>query len=232
MAEGANHIVRRLAIDGPSQLADPMSTSDNSAALKSAANAAARLFRAYEGHNRAAGPDTLFLLLTAIHSLDDRLQKAGIAGFEKLEEFAALRALRNFAHHQDEITANVCIIPSPVDSDLAFLCLVRREQIERAIEMVVARWRPSVRTACEARFHWYGDAVNINPCLFNFMVLAYEHLVAADVQVDPAAIEAFEASYRFEAREGLPHLIDGRLSAPAGEIDPMLSALVARLPVT
>lgn len=207
-----------------------MATPDDSTPRRSVANAAARLFRAYEGHNRAPGPDTLFALLNAMHSLNDRLTKAELENFEDLEEFSALRTLRNFAHHQDEISANVCVIRSPLVGDLAFLCLVRRDQVERAIETVNPKWRAEVRADCDRRFHWYGEAVNINPCLFNFMVLAYERLIAAAVTIDAAAIEAFETSYRYETREGLPHLIDGRLAGPASEIEALLTTLVADLP--
>lgn len=90
--------------------------------MQSAATAAARLFRAYEAHSRAAGPDTLFNTLTAMHSLNDKLKKADVQDFEHLEEFAALKALRNFMHHQDEMNANVRVLPSPAVSDLAYLC--------------------------------------------------------------------------------------------------------------
>lgn len=207
-----------------------MTTPDESPALQSAANAAARLFRAYEAHTLSRGPDTLFHTLTAMHSLNDKLKKAEVQDLEHLEEFTALKALRNFAHHQDEINGNVRVIPSVAVSDLAFLCLVRRDQIERAIETVAQKWRAETRAACERRFHWYGEAANINPCLFNFMVHAYEQLVVAGVKLDPPSVEAFETSYQFEAREGHAHLIDGRLAGPAGEIGHMLATIVANLP--
>lgn len=212
----------------PSGLAAPMTTSDGPPTLQSVANAAGRLFRAYEAHSRSPGPDTLFLTLTAMHSLNDKLKK--VQDFEYLEEFADLKALRNFAHHQDEIDANVRVIPSPAVSDSAFLCLVRRDQVEGAIETVGSKWRAETRAACERRFHWYGEAVNINPCLFNFMTNAYEQLVVAGVQADPASMEAFETSYQFETLHGHAHLIDGRLAGPAGEIEQMLTTLVAGLP--
>ena len=195
------------------------------------ANAAGRLFRAYESHSRSPGPDTLFLTLTAMHSLNDKLGKAKVRDFEHLEEFSALKALRNFAHHQDEIDTNVRVIPSPAVSDLAFLCLVRRDQVERAIETVGSKWRADARGACERQFHWYGEAVNINPCLFNFMVHAYEQLAVAGVKADPASLEAFEASYQFENLQGHAHLIDGHLSGPAAELEHILTTVVAGLPI-
>jgi hypothetical protein len=70
-----------------------MTTPDKDPALQSVANAAGRLFRAYEAHSRTPGPDTLFLSLAAMHSLNDRLKKANVRDFEHLEEFSALKAL-------------------------------------------------------------------------------------------------------------------------------------------
>ncbi|WP_332660855.1 hypothetical protein [Brevundimonas sp.] len=207
-----------------------MPTTAPSTPLNPVAFAAARLFRDYVAHCTAASPDTLFHTLTAMHSLNDRLGKASLQDFEQFEEFLALRALRNFAHHHDEVVANVRVIPSPAVSDLAFLCLVRRDQLERAIEITPSKWRAGIREACERKFHWYGDAININPCLFNFMVRAYEHLIANGVEVDGDAIDAFEASYQHETDHGLPHTIDGRLTGRAGDVEDILMSLVANLP--
>lgn len=204
------------------------SASGCAAVLQAASTAASRLFRAYEVHSRRPDHDTLFNTLNSLHSLNDRLKKADTQDFEDLDDFTALKALRNFAHHQDEITANVRVIAWP--GDLAFLCLVRRSQVEGAIEATPSKWRPKTRSACELMFHWYGDAVNINPCLFNFMVHAYERLGVAGVTADAESVRAFKASYDFETSHDFPHFIDGRLSGPVGEIGAMLSALVIDLP--
>jgi hypothetical protein len=157
-----------------------------------ATDAAGRLFRSYEGHCKAPGPDTLFETLTAMHSLNDRLKKTAGSDFHGIQEFVALKALRNFAHHQEEVRANVRVIPAPAISDLHVLCLVRGDQVERAIESADKPWRVDTRTACEATFHWYGEAVNINPCLFNLVVRAYETLQQLDVRLPADAVADFE----------------------------------------
>ena len=56
----------------------------------SAETAAGRLFRVYERHCLEPGPDTLFEVLTAIHSLNDRLKKAIGRDLHEIEEFIAL----------------------------------------------------------------------------------------------------------------------------------------------
>ena len=114
-------------------------------------------------------------------------------------------------------------------SDLAFLCIVRRDQVERAIESVDKRWRASTRAACGEKFHWYGQAVNINPCLFNFMVRAYELLIELNVLPPKETVEFFEDSYQLEVELGLPHYVDGRVVSHIGNMDAVLTAVVAEL---
>jgi len=195
-----------------------------------AVEAANRLFRAYERHCLKPGPDALFDTLNAMHSLNDRLKKAAGDDFHKIEEFIALKALRNLTHHAEEVRANVRVVPAPGFSDLAILCVVRRDQVERAIASTDTKWRESTKAACEGALHWYGPAVNINPCLFNFMVRAFEMLEEVGVTSTDEAFEMFRASYLFEAENGHSHLIDGRITGRAGDIEAILSAVVADLP--
>ncbi|WP_376703720.1 hypothetical protein RQ479_00480 [Mesorhizobium sp. ISC25] len=198
-------------------------------AKKHAAESASRLFRAYERHCFQPDLDTLFATLTAIHSLNDRLKKAVGYDFHKFEEFLALKALRNLTHHAEEVRANVRVVPAPGFSDL-MLCIVRRDQVERAIAGVDERWRAGTKAACERTFHWYGPAVNINPCIFNFMVHAYEMLEDAEMTSADEATETFRAAYQFEADNGHSHFVDGRISGRAGDIESILSAVAAELP--
>ena len=196
----------------------------------SASEAAGRLFRAYERHCLTPGVDTLFETLNAMHSLNDRLRSAVDQDFHQIDEFVALKALRNLTHHREEVRANVRVVPSPAMSDLIFLCIVRRDQVERAIESVDRRWRATTKVACESKFHWYGQAVNINPCLFNFMVHAYQLLMRFEVFPPMDAVKFFEDSYRLEEEHGLSHFVDGYLVSLAGDFDAVLSAVAAELP--
>jgi hypothetical protein len=168
--------------------------------------------------------------LNAIHSLNDRLKKAVGDDFHKFEEFVALKALRNLTHHAEEVRANVRVVPAPGISDLTMLCIVRRDQVLRAIASVDKRWREGTKVACERTFHWYGPAVNINPCIFNFVVHAYEMLEDLGITSANEATEAFRAHYLFETNNGHSHFIDGRISGRAGDIESILSSVVSDLP--
>ncbi len=196
----------------------------------SAQAAAGRLFRVYERHCQEPGPDTLFEVLTAIHSLNDRLKNATGRDLHEIEEFIALKVLRNFAHHEEEVHANVRVIPVPANSDLLSMCIVRRDQVERAIENVKTKWRDGSGTACEAKFHWYGEAVNINPCLFNLVVRIYELLLSVEVLPPEEDVASMQASYEFEEAEGHSHYVDGRLTANVAKLEAVLSQVAAELP--
>lgn len=198
--------------------------------LRSASDAAGRLFRTYGRHCREPSSDTIFDLLTAMHSLNDRLRKAVGHDFNHTEEYIALKAIRNLAHHQEELHSNVRVIPTPAYSDLAIMCVIRRDQVERAIAATQKRWREETRAACEAAFHWYDPAVNINPCVFNFMVKAYEKLSEVGVRPPEEDIADFETSYQYEDEHGHSHYVDGKLSAPAGEIASILENVVSEMP--
>lgn len=195
-----------------------------------ATDAAARLFRAYEQHCQNADLDTLFATLNALHSLNDRLKKAINDDFHKFEEFVALKALRNLTHHAEELHSNMRVVPSPGLSDLMALCVVRRDQVENAIAGTEKRWRESTKAACEKVFHWYGQAVNINPCIFNFMVHVYEMLENVELMPDDEASNTFREAYLSETENDHSHFIAGRISGRAGDIDSILSAIVENLP--
>ena len=197
-------------------MADENESTDNE--IRSAQEAAGRFFRVYEQYCGFQDSDLLFNILTAMHSLNDRLKPATDRDLHEIEEFVALKALRNFAHHQDEVRSHFSIIPSPAISDLAVLCIVRRDQVERAIEKVNSRQRRGeTRKACEAHFHWYGEAVNIYPCIFN--------LVPPE-----GAVATFRDSYEVEEQQGRSHYVDGRIATSPANIDAVLSSVVASLP--
>lgn len=200
--------------------------------IRSAETAAGRLFRTYDRHCQAPNLDTLFETLTALHSLNDRLKGADRPDLHQFEEFVALKVLRNFAHHEDELHANVRVMPAPAISDLLFMCLVRRDQVARAIENVGKKWNAPSRAACEKYFHWYGGAVNINPCLINLTVRIYEMLLAEELEPPATDIASFRRSYELEMEDGHEHFVDGRLTGRAPDIQKMLDSVVAELPST
>lgn len=196
--------------------------------LANVSAASERLFRLYRAHCLSPDRDTLFSLLEAGHSLNDRLKVGADLDFFDAPEFTALKCLRNYFHHQQELRHVVRIIPIgnyPIVTDLMTLCLVPRDIVIAAISET-RRYQGETRQACRSIFHWYGPVVNINPALFNFVVVAYERLNNRDVHLAGDAVEEFEASYRHEEEYDFPHFVDGRLSTSVGSIDDLLADIV------
>lgn len=195
----------------------------------SAAPAGERLFRTYMNHCLVPDRDTLFALLEAAHSLSDRLTIDTGKTLLGLQEFLALKCLRNLFHHHQELRHVVRLVPKsshPVISELLFLCLVPRDIVELAIEETGKRHRLQTREACEAVFHWYGSAVNINPAIFNFIVGVYEQLQEASVDLPGEEFLEFQDRYKSDLAEGWPVRVDGRLSTPAGNVEQVLAAIM------
>lgn len=93
------------------------------------------------------------------------------------------------------------------------------------------KWRDQTRAACECKFHWYGPAVNINPCIYNFMVHAYEMLEREGIPIPEGAIAGFEEAYVAENKLGHAHYIDGRITTRATDLEKILGGVVANMPV-
>ncbi|WP_105438959.1 hypothetical protein [Neorhizobium sp. T25_13] len=196
--------------------------------IANTAAASERFFRLYERHCIEPDEDTLFSFLEATHSLNDRLKVSANQDFFDVGQFAALKCLRNYFHHHQELRHFVALVPIgdyPVTTDLMDLCLVQRTSVEAAIEETMDRHKDATRRACQDFFHWYGPVVNINPCIFNFVVLAYERLRDAVIPLDGASIERFRESYNGEEKNDIPHLVDGRISTSAGNVDELLIAI-------
>jgi hypothetical protein len=198
--------------------------------LKNASSAAERFFRFYHSHCISPGVDTLFSFLEAAHSLNDRLKISNGIDFLDLPEFSALKCLRNFFHHHQELRHVVRVVPGgsyPISSDLMVLCLVSSEVVESAINEMKGRYKEKTRQACGSVFHWYGTVVNVNPALFNFVVSAYERLIESGISLSGEAFRDFQASYLYEEKYSLSHRVDGRLVAMACNIDDLLSDIIS-----
>lgn len=201
--------------------------------MESCQAAGERFFRLYHGHCVEPDKDTLFNLLNSIHSLNDRLRKATGEHFFNCNEFVALKALRNLFHHEAELVTEVRIIPveklPPVSADLLFLCLVPNRLVLLSFEQLDRKRRTHEEEAIRSTLKWYGNVVNINPCVFNFAVHAFEKLKALGVQIDGNEHAEFQASYEFEEEAGHSHFITGDIICHAGSVEEVLAVAFANV---
>jgi hypothetical protein len=181
-----------------------------------------RFFRSYYQQCTAPDPDTLFNLLNALHSLNDKLGKAGKANLFGSSNFLALKALRNLFHHETELVHEIRIVPvgdlPTIETDLLFLCLVERSLIERAIKR-----DEKDRERIASAFKWYGSVVNIQPCVFNVAVDVFEDMNARGIVLSSAAYGQFKNSHCYEEEYGHFHRVTGDIVSHAGNVEEVLS---------
>lgn len=201
--------------------------------MESCQAAGERFFRLYHGHCVEPDKDTLFNLLNSIHSLNDRLWKATGEHFFSCNEFVALKALRNLFHHEAELINEVRIIPveklPSVSTDLLFLCLVPSRLVLLSFEKLDRKRCAHDKENIRSTLKWYGNVVNINPCVFNFAVHAFEKLRAFGVQIGGDQYAEFQASYEFEEEAGHSHFITGDIICHAGSVEEVVAVAFANV---
>ncbi len=137
--------------------------------------------------------------MNAIHSLNDRLNNSINENFFKSEEFISIKALRNLFHHQDELLNELRIIPAeklpPITTDLLYLCLVPKHLVEASFEHIPNKYRKEQKGIIRSTLKWYGEVVNIYPCIFNFSVKVFEKAKSLVLELDSNEYKEFEASY-------------------------------------
>lgn len=193
--------------------------------------AAERFFRLYEKHCVSPDQDTLFNLLNSAHSLNDKLKKEHSEDFFSVEEFVALKAIRNLFHHQGELLNEVRTIPveslPTISTDLIYLCVLPSTVIENAIAGIEAKRKERDEDIIRNILKWYGNVVNINPCIFNFAVHVYERINQLNIQLSSSEYLRFQSSYEFEDREGYLHFVTGDISCHAGSVDEVFRIIFA-----
>ena len=166
--------------------------------------------------------DTLFNLLNALHSFNDKLRKATRHDLFGSINFQALKALRNLLHHESELMNRVKVVrvdsSTPLESDLMALCLIHRQTVldalDRDLENTKQRQR---RDGILGAFKWCGPIANINPCVFNCAAEVFEAVRQTDITPTCPEFREFEASYQFEEEHGYPHRVTGDIRCLAGD---------------
>jgi hypothetical protein len=180
-----------------------------------------RMFRAYLQYCTAFNEDSLFQLLTALHSLDDKLNQAHGRVMFKIPEYVALKALRNHFHHGAEVRNTVrfkSLAGMEVPSDLGQVCLISSADALAAIDGTDKKYRTQAADAIAATFKYWGVVVDINPCIFNCAVKVFE--ASQTLKIAGASVEyaQFKGQYDWETAHGHTHYVTGTVSLHAGDI--------------
>lgn len=195
--------------------------------------AAERFFRLYQEHAISPSEDTLFNFLNAAHSLNDRFKASANRDFFELDEFIALKAIRNLFHHKQELLNQVKTIQiserMPITCDLIQMCLVPEDL---ALQAVKEERREDNRPRVQKALKWYGSVVDINPAIFNFAVHVYEETRNLELLISGDAVENFAYSYQHEEAQGYSHFVDGEISCHAGNVKEVLKSIYIDAPKT
>ena len=199
--------------------------------VESAAAAADQFYRAYYKHSTEPDRDTLFDLLSALHSLNDKLGKSSGTNLHGSASFTVLRKLRNLFHHEAELLHEVRLIhaadiPS-VLSDLAIVCLVPRILIAQSLK---DEKKQQVCDLVMATVKWYGTVADVQPCIFNIAVDVYEMIRPLGLDLRSEAYEAFHELYEDETLAGRRHHAAGVISSRTGDVDVILERLFRQPP--
>lgn len=177
-----------------------------------------RLFRSYLEYTQDTSEDTLFLLLTALHSLDDRLKPVHGRLFFEIPEYVTLKALRNHFHHGGELNYVLrvkALGKNFLPVDLLHACLISTVDCVAAIEGAKEKYRNGVLQAFADTTKVYGEVADINPCIFNGIVKIYETLNNLGLAGENAAYEQFEIAYDLETKNGFSHYVTGGVQTHA-----------------
>lgn len=182
-----------------------------------------RFFRKYIKHCTAPDIDSLKDYLSAAFSLNDKLRNESEHNFFDSEAFIAIKGLRNYYDHEAELYNETRIIP-PIDTGMLidgsmYMCLVRADSIELAIKNLR---RKTDEAPMRNALNFYGQVVDINPCLLNFAVIVYEKTLALQLNVQTEEYLMLKDSYDFEEENGIPHYVSGLISSHAGSINEII----------
>ncbi|VVS90988.1 hypothetical protein [Desulfoluna spongiiphila] len=132
-----------------------------------------RFYRLYMKYVHEYDFDSLFNLLNALHSLNDKLKliKKHKVNLYDFEEFLTLKAIRNYLYHQEDARNRLIVAPispdMPFQTDLAILCLITKSDLDAAINGIEKRFRKDHKEIINKMVHFYGDTVNISHVIFN-----------------------------------------------------------------
>lgn len=179
------------------------------------------LFEAYYRHVNNSSLRELHRIIEEAYKLHERLktipgQKNGL---HILDEFQLLKALRNYSVHKGHFLGEAYTYdPKIITPELIFhninlfrLCLVRKEEVKRAINseepLRNSTQEQAKVQAIRGQLIPYGDYYDLEPVIFNFMVKLFELLLPLDLTIPGEAYASMQHSYEEEARSNIFHYV-------------------------
>ena len=189
-----------------------------------------RFYRSYSKYLESYDEDTLFILLNSLHSLNDRLKADRSIDLFEMDEFVVLKAIRNHIHHQDEMRNKLTTFPATkiqqIQTDLAFMCLIMKSDLDEAIEGIHKKFRKDHEEIIDSTVHYYGSVVNLGHVIFN---MAAKLLVFLDENGIKGSSEDFLRNHecmRFDIGNGHSITVSGRIYSHVNNVGTIENALL------
>lgn len=112
-----------------------------------------------------------------------------------------------------------------LNCELQYVCLIHRDLVEASIDGVQKKYREASAERIRRTLNWYGDLVDINPCIFNLAVEVFELVQQCELHTCSDAYLDFCESYAMEETAGLQHKVRGTISCHASDMNEVLAAV-------
>lgn len=189
-----------------------------------------RFYRSYSKYLENYDEDTLFILLNSLHSLNDRLKTDHSLDLFDIEEFVVLKAVRNYIHHQDEMRNKLTSFPAtkikPIQTDLIFMCLIMKSDLDAAIEGIEKKYRKFHQEIIESTVHYYGSVVNLGPVIFNMAAKLMVFLDENDIKGSSEDFIRNHECMRFDIDNGHSITVSGRIYSDVNNVSKIEGALL------
>lgn len=106
-----------------------------------------------------------------------------------------------------------------VHTDLLYTCLVSKADCIAAVDGTIEKYRAATYDAVAATFKDWGDVVDVNPCVFNCVVKAFEALHRLGEAGTSEEYDEFAKQYAWETEAGYSHHISGTVLLRPNDVD-------------
>ena len=187
-----------------------------------------RFYRSYAQHCKSHNADTLFQLLSSLHSLNDQLKVQHKIDFFDIPEFITLKVIRNYLHHAGDISDKIVFAnftDLEISTDLMHLCLFEAKQLDQAISGIIKKYRDEHEKTTKNTVHYYGNYVNIAPAIFNVAAAVMVVLLENEIEGDSDEFHEVKAAVKNDINIGCSIRVSGKISGHPGDLNKLVNQI-------
>jgi len=187
-----------------------------------------KVFKLYHHYFESDESDSTYTLLNAIDHFNEKLNQKKSINLLSIDQFITLKAIRNYYYQNQQLRSELRLINTQNHSSFytsaTYITLMPAHSVTKSIE-IDKTLNKSQQKIVQSCLFWYGNVVNIYPCLYNFMAKFYGFIVAHDWQPETTEFLQFEKWQHYETDNHFSHLIQGEIISHTGHINQVLEEL-------